>query len=800
MAAGRGAGEVEADLGELRAAVARRLGRQPGEEIRNPPGEPRQRAPVVFLLSPFRSGSTLLRVMLAGHPRLFAPPELELLAFPTLRERRDAYSGRDRFATEGLLRAVMELYAADAGHAGDVETARRIVGAAEDEGLPVGRFYGRLAERSGGRLLVDKTPSYALDLPTLRQAERLFDRPLYLHLTRHPRATVDSYVEAHMDRVYPSFPFAPEAQAERVWLLGHRNILEHLAGVPAERQLRLRFEDLVEAPRVAMEAICHFLGLGFEPAMLDPYEGRRMTDGLAAESRMMGDPKFHQHRGIEAAVADRWRAATGTLSAPTRELAATLGYPMPVPQVEGVSPVPAAAGLELRPLPRTTDTTELPLSFSQERLWFLSQLDPESPAYNMPAAVHLRGDLDRSALAASFAEVRRRHEVLRTVFPAAEGRPAQRVTPPGPAAPLPTVDLAALPAAAGAPGETERLRLALAEGRRPFDLARGPMLRTTLLHLGDGEHVLLVTLHHVVSDGWTIGVLTRELGALYPAFAEGRPSPLPELPLQYADYAAGQRRWLGEAAMEEHLIYWRRRLAGDLPPLELPTDRPRPAVQTLAGARLSRLLPAAATDELRAWSARSGATLFLTLLAGWNALLSRYTGQDDLLLGIPIANRNRLEVEDLIGVFLNMVVQRTDASGDPELHTLLARVKEGFLGSIPHQEVPFEKLVARPAPGARPLPGPHLPGPVLPAEHPHRPPGAPRPHSGIASGPQPDDQVRRHGLPLRPPRGADHDPGVQHRPLRRGDDRPSPGALGGPAPRPGRPCRAAPVGAAAPRR
>ena len=659
---------AEQALAELRAAVSRRLGRTAPAPYEGP-----RLSRAVFLLSPFRSGSTLLRVMLAGHPGLFAPPELELLAFATMGERGAVYSGRNRFAAEGLLRAVMELRGCDA------EGARAIVGEAEAADLPVAEVYARLQEWAGDRLIVDKTPSYALDLPTLARAEELFAAPLYLHLVRHPRATIDSYVEARMDRVYQEFPFAPAEQAEAIWLLAHRNILEHLAGVPAERQHRLRFEDLVRDPEGSMRALNSFLGIDFEPAMLQPYQGERMTDGLHAGTRMMGDPKFHQHRGIEAAVADRWRSAEGRLRTETRELAAVLGYPSPA----------AAEAFALRAVPRGPGEP-LPLSFSQERLWFLTQLDPESPGYNMPAAVALEGALDVAALAGGFAEVRRRHEVLRTVFPEVQGLPVPRVVPAAAASALPVIDLAALPAAAR---EEERRRLSLAEGRRPFDLARGPMLRTSLLRLGGRDHVLLVTMHHIASDGWTIGILIRELEALYRAFSQGLPSPLPELALQYADYADWQRRWLDGPAMAEHLAYWRRRLAGRLAPLEMPTDRPRPALLSARGARLSHTLPSARTEEVRAWSQGEGVTLFLTLLAGFNALLHRYTGQEDLLLGIPIANRNRLETEGLIGFFLNMVVQRTDAAGDPPFRELLARVARGFLGSTPHQEVPFEKLV-----------------------------------------------------------------------------------------------------------
>jgi amino acid adenylation domain-containing protein len=711
--AGVGALPLGAALETLHAAVLRRLARRQERPPAAPAALGERNPRAVFVLAPFRSGTTLFRVMLAGHPRLFAPPELELLAFATMGERAGAYGGRNSFALEGLLRAVMEL------RGGDAAAARAWVGELERDDLPVAEVYRRLQEASGGRLLVDKTPSYALDPETLRRAERIFDEPLYLHLVRHPRATIDSYVEARMDRVY-EFPYPPEEQAELVWLASHRNILEALSGVPPERTCRLRFEDLVKAPRATMEAVCGFLGLPFEPAMLEPYEGRRMTDGLHAASRMMGDPKFLRHAGITAAVADRWQGARGELRPETRALGEQLGYPFE-PVASGTAaparapaaapavataPAPAPeplAGMAPAPRPRPAagaPEDAPPLSYPQERLWFLAQLDPANPSYNMPAALRITGRLDVACLARSFDEVRRRHEVLRTTFPTAGGRPAAVVHPAAPRR-LPLIDLAAL---ADERGRREMERLALEEGRRPFDMARGPMLRTTLLRLagdgpaggpaaGGGVHVLLLTLHHIVCDGWTIGILVAELAALYGSFSRRLPSPLPELPLQYADYAAWQRQWLDDRALAGPLAWWRRRLAGPLPALDMPLDRPRPAHQTFRGARRSRTLPRPATEELRQWSRRQGTTPFLALLAAFDALLHRHTAQDDLLLGIPIANRNRVEIEALVGCFLNMVVQRTDAAGNPTLGELLGRVSESFLASVPYQEVPFEKVV-----------------------------------------------------------------------------------------------------------
>ena len=664
-----GPADDEAALAALASHLATRF--SPARAASAAPRNPR----AVFLLSPFRSGSTLLRVMLAGHPDLFAPPELELLGFETLGERRRTFSGRDRFSAEGLLRAVMELLGC-----GPEEAAARVA-ESENRDEPARDFYGRLQEWAGGRMLVDKTPRYALDLPTLRRAESWFEEPLYVHLVRHPVGTVHSYLEARMHEAY-RFPLPPRRQAELIWRLSHGNILEHLAGVPAARRHRLAFEDLVRDPRLSMEALCAFLGLSFDPAMLAPYEGRRMTDGLHGAGRMMGDPKFHQHRRIEAGVADRWRSAEpARLGAATWTLAEQLGYspPREVPAVE-TSPGP-------RPLPR--GKADLPLSFGQQRIWFLDRLEPGSSAYNMPAAVRLAGALDAAALGVACAEIERRHEVLRTVFATAEGRARQVVREPR-AGLLAVVDLGALPEPAR---EREADRLTGEEMLRPFDLAAGPLWRVRLLRLGEREHRLLVNLHHIVCDGWSVGVLTRELAALYEAFRRGGASPLPELPVQYSDFAAWQRSLLSGEVLEDLLRYWRERLAGPLPVLDLPYDRPRPPLQTFRGKRLPLEVPACALAALKALVREETATLFMGLAASFQTLLHRYSGQDDVVIGTPVAGRNRPEIEGLIGLFMNTLALRGDLSGNPDFRALLSRVRHAWLGAARHGELPFERLV-----------------------------------------------------------------------------------------------------------
>ncbi|HVR97036.1 MAG TPA: condensation domain-containing protein, partial [Thermoanaerobaculia bacterium] len=340
------------------------------------------------------------------------------------------------------------------------------------------------------------------------------------------------------------------------------------------------------------------------------------------------------------------------------------------------------------PVTRWAAGGEPPLSFAQERLWFLDQLEPGSPVYNIPAAVQLAGELAVPAFVAALAEVVRRHESLRTTFAAENGRP--RPVTAAPAIPaVPIVDLSVLGAEER---DDEVRRLALDEARRPFDLGTGPLLRAVLLRLETRRHTAVVTMHHIVSDGWSMGVFVGELAALYGAFAAGRPSPLPELPVQYGDFARWQTSWLRGAVLEEQLDYWRRRLA-DPPVLTLPADRPRPVVQSLCGARLRAEIPSGLARDLTALGHAMGATPFMVLLTGFGLLLSRYAGQPDLVIGTPIANRNRPEIEGLIGFFVNTLALRLELPSEQPARRLLAATRETLLDAYAHQDLPFEKLV-----------------------------------------------------------------------------------------------------------
>jgi surfactin family lipopeptide synthetase A len=346
-------------------------------------------------------------------------------------------------------------------------------------------------------------------------------------------------------------------------------------------------------------------------------------------------------------------------------------------------------------LPQSTaivpiDRTEsLPLSFAQARLWFFSQLEGESAAYNMPEPLRLIGELNVGALERAIAEIVRRHDVLRTSFELVDDAPVQQVTTVKFTLP-PTIDLQSLSESA----QSQRLReLALTEARQPFDLAQAPLFRVTLIRLADRSQVLLLTMHHIISDGWSMDILVRELAALYQSYCANQPSTLPELPIQYADFAAWQRQWLMGAVLDRQLAYWQQQLSGAPSLLELPTDRPRPAIQTFNGKTASLTIDRKLTQQLKSIGQKSGATLYMTLLAAFSTLLYRYSGQEDLVIGSPIANRHHRGIESLIGFFVNTLVMRTQFTGDPTFAELLDRVRDNTLDAQEHQDLPFEKLV-----------------------------------------------------------------------------------------------------------
>ncbi|HEX8431868.1 MAG TPA: condensation domain-containing protein, partial [Longimicrobium sp.] len=342
--------------------------------------------------------------------------------------------------------------------------------------------------------------------------------------------------------------------------------------------------------------------------------------------------------------------------------------------------VDAARGVEpvTQPVRPVTRDGALALSSAQRRLWFVDQLEPGSSAYNIPVVLRLRGALDVAALERALGGIVRRHEVLRTVFATVAGEPAQVIAPPTPfVLPVESLD------------EEDAMQRASEEAGAPFDLARGPLFRARLIRIAADDHLLLLTMHHVAADGWSMGVFFRELATLYAA----PDAELPPLPVQYADYAAWQNALLEDGVLEAQLGWWRRALDGAPGVLELPTDRPRPATPSRRSGCERITLPREVGDALRLLGRRRGATLFMTLLAAYQAVLARCSGQDDVVVGTPIAGRTRWETEGLIGLFVNTLALRGDISGDPTFAELLARVRETTLGAYAHQDLPFERLV-----------------------------------------------------------------------------------------------------------
>ncbi|MBN1567730.1 MAG: amino acid adenylation domain-containing protein, partial [Acidobacteria bacterium] len=330
----------------------------------------------------------------------------------------------------------------------------------------------------------------------------------------------------------------------------------------------------------------------------------------------------------------------------------------------------------------------LSLSFAQQRLWFLEQWNPGSPVYNIPLIFRVLGQLNYSILEQSINEIVRRHEALRTTFAEEQGQPVQRIED-GDAWKLTVIDLSPLPVEEQ---KSEVCRLTAEGARRPFNLTQWPLFRASVLHLSEQEHVLVLVMHHIVTDGWSHGVFLRELRRLYEAFSRDEPSPLPPLPIQYADYTVWQRQWLQGESLERELQYWKNQLHG-LAMLELPTDHPRPPIQGYQGSRRPFILPSSLVQSLKDLSRREGTTLFMTLLAAFQTQLHRYSGQSDIAVGSPIANRSRAELEGLIGFFVNTLVLRSNLEGNPAFRELLSRVREVALGAYAHQDLPFEKLV-----------------------------------------------------------------------------------------------------------
>ncbi|HEY9404501.1 MAG TPA: amino acid adenylation domain-containing protein [Pyrinomonadaceae bacterium] len=444
--------------------------------------------------------------------------------------------------------------------------------------------------------------------------------------------------------------------------------------LPAPDERRCISEKILEAPRTPAEEV--IAGIWSQVLGLPPVAIRDNFFELGGHSLLVTQ------------VVSRVRSAFG-VEMPLRTLFAAPTVAEFTASVEAA--VRSRRGLQSPPITRVPRDGHIPLSFAQERLWFLEQWQPQSSAIYISEAARLNGALDITALERTLNEIVRRHEALRTTFQTIEGE-ARQVIAPSLKIELPVVDLESLPEAER---EAQARLLAKQEAQRPFDLAQGPLLRASLLRLGAEEHILLFNIHHIIGDGWSLGVLVREVASIYEAFSHGRPSTLPELPVQYADFAHWQRAWLQGEVLDEQLAYWVKQLGGAPALSLLPSDRPRPQTQQpmQRGARQDLAFSKTLSYDLKALSRREGVTLFMTLAASFQLLLRYRSGQEDLLIGTDVANRTRFETENLIGFFLNQLVLRTDLSGNPSFEQLLGRVRDVTLEAYAYQDLPFGRLV-----------------------------------------------------------------------------------------------------------
>ncbi|MBX7222441.1 MAG: amino acid adenylation domain-containing protein [Blastocatellia bacterium] len=645
----------------------------------------------LFVLSSPRSGSTLFRVMLAGHPELFSPPELHLLSYNTMGERCQALGVTGMGS--GLQRSFMELLELS------IEEGRNFIEDLTRRDLPVRDVYQALCDLAVPRLLVDKTPMNAASMEGLLHAEALFEAPLYVHLIRHPYSVVESYVRNRFDKIFGGAEGDPARIGEQVWEVSNSNITKFFQSISPNRGLVVRYEDLVANPEREMRRVCEFLSIPFHAALLQPYEGDRMTQGLHIKSKGIGDPNFHNHQTIEAELGEVWRSIQlpHNLKAATAVLARSFGYELPheakeeAPnhQLEKLKP----AVSEAPQTPENTDSDPLtyPLSFAQQRIWLIEHLRVAESQEFMPAAVplvlHLSGPLNLSALQCSLNTLVQRHAILRTTFTLEAGNPVQRIG---------SVDEIPLPVFV-----PEKTGLNVAEIkplvdrflRQPFHLEQGPLFRAGLFQLAETDHILALGFHHIITDGWSTGIVNRELTELYNSCSAGHRPNLPPLTLQYADYAQEQQSRLCGAGLEHQLSYWKQKLDDGPRRTSLPTDFPRSKIQIFRGTRERIHLPAKIAYRLREVARNNQATLFMTLLAAFKTLLARYTEQSDLCVGTVITNRDRVELKPLIGFFMNTLALRTRIPVSGTFQEVLAAVRETALGAYAHQEIPFEKVL-----------------------------------------------------------------------------------------------------------
>jgi amino acid adenylation domain-containing protein len=636
----------------------------------------RKNPPALFILSPPRAGSTLLRSILAGHSMLFSPPELELLGFNTLADRKKEFSGKFSFYAEGTLRALIELKKCSP------EEALSIIETYEKENYTIQEFYGILQSELNGRLLVDKSPFYSLDTEILKRAEDYFELPYYIHLQRHPYGMIHSFEEAKIDQIFRhNHPFSTRELAELVWTLSVQNIAGFLESIPDERKHIVKYEELVTNADEVVKGICDFLCIEYQEEMLKLYEKpkERMMDGVYPESKTIGDIKILSHTHIDPVSASRWseKYTESFLGSVTVDTARSIGY-----QVD----VSVQANMDILVVPQAE---YYEVSHAQKRLWILSQFDEASVAYNSPRAFILEGKLNIQAFAKVFETVVQRHESLRTTFTILNGEPKQKINDANSGwFYLEYTDLRN-----DADRESKVKVIAESESKTVFNLQEGPLLKAKLFQMNEDRYIFLLTMHHIITDGWSMGVLVKEILKLYDAYCLGLENPLKPLKIQYKDYAAWQNSQLSGGMLKQHQDYWIDHFKGELPVLDFPADYSRPPRKTYNGGRINFMLDKFQKDSLNNISQKNGASLFMVLLATVKTMLYKYTGQEDMIIGSPMAGREHPGLEDQIGFYINTLAIRTSFNGYETFQELLDKVRTNVLNAYSHQEYPFDKLV-----------------------------------------------------------------------------------------------------------
>ena len=551
---------VDSDFGKFQKIIDQSVDRFEVSEQKNPAA--------MFVLSPPRSGSTLFRVLLGGHPKIFSPPELELLRFRTLKTRTSGFSQATAFYLEGLVRALMELRGWSADEA--LDWVKR----AEERDIRTEDVFRELQRFCDGKLLVDKTPSYALEKETLERIENSFDSPFYIHLYRHPCGMINSFKKAHLDQIFfrHEHGLSPSQLAELIWTISHQNIRNHLSGIPKSRQVCISFEQLVRNPEFELRKVCRMVGIDFKKEMLDLYRDSksRMTDGLRAESRMIGDVRFHEHRQIDASIADSWKEewSLDDLSSRAQGVWFTLNR-----DDENLTSSSAEFDVDAR-------RRWVP-SFSQERLWFLDQLEGSSKAYTIPGAISLSGRLNVDALEKAVSNLMSRHEVLKARFVNESGSVQIDVSKSHESFKI--LDLSR----SSTREQEARLRELKQDNiEHVFVLSEGTLFRLLLVKLELEKNVLLINVHHAICDGWSLDILFSELVTLYNIEINNQVKPLHRLTNSFGDYTVWQRQETSTDRFQKQLAYWRDQLEGLPAEINLPFDFPRSDVQTFIGERV----------------------------------------------------------------------------------------------------------------------------------------------------------------------------------------------------------------------